>query len=130
MLLKHWIGPKEVAADRVARLVADLGVTPVVARVLVSRGKTEPAEVRRFLRSDLSDLSPPRAFLGADAALDALHEALRERRRILLFGDFDVDGVSGTSIAYRTLRAVGAISIEGTQITIGGRVVRPIAAPI
>jgi single-stranded-DNA-specific exonuclease len=108
MLLKRWIGPKEIASDRVARLVADLGVAPVVARVLVSRGKSEPDEVRRFLRSDLTDLSPPRAFLGADAALDALHEALRERRRILLFGDFDVDGVSGTSIAYRTLQAVGA----------------------
>jgi single-stranded-DNA-specific exonuclease len=108
LLHKHWIGPKEVAADQVARLVADLGCTPAVARVLVSRGKTEPEEVRRFLDSDLSDLSSPREFLGADRALSTLHEALRERRKILIFGDFDVDGVTGTSIAYRTLRALGA----------------------
>jgi len=108
LLHKHWIGPNEIASDRVDRLVSDVGCPPVVARVLVGRGKAEPDEVRRFLRADLADLASPRDFLGADAALETLHDARRSGRRILVFGDFDVDGVTGTSVAYRTLRALGA----------------------
>ncbi len=108
MLHKHWIGPQEIAEEEVARLVRALDCSPVVARVLVARGKTEPDEVGRFLSPNLNDLASPRDFLGADRALELLHEALQNDRKIVIFGDFDVDGVTGTSLTFRTLRSLGA----------------------
>jgi len=107
MLRKRWIGPADIPTDRVSRLVAELQVSPAVARVLAARGKDDPEEARRFLHPTLDQLSPPEAMLGADAAITRILQALRANERILVFGDFDVDGVTGTSLAVRTLRRLG-----------------------
>jgi len=108
MLRKNWIGPAEVPAAEVNRLVGELGVSAAVARVLVARGKGDVEEARRFLNPSLDQLSPPRRMLGADAAIDRIVRALREKERIIVFGDFDVDGVTATSLAFRTLGRLGA----------------------
>ncbi|MGQ0721942.1 MAG: single-stranded-DNA-specific exonuclease RecJ [Candidatus Eiseniibacteriota bacterium] len=108
MRRKNWIEPAPVEAKEVARLVAELGVPAVVARVLVGRGKSDPAEARRFLNPSIDQLSPPRRLRGADVAVDRLLRALSRNERILIFGDFDVDGVTGTSLAVRALRQLGA----------------------
>lgn len=108
MLPKNWIGPPEVPDTDVRRLVAELGVSPAVARVLVGRGKGDVEEARRFLHPSLDQLASPRLLRGADAAIDRLVRALREKERIIVFGDFDVDGVTGTSLALRALRRLGA----------------------
>jgi single-stranded-DNA-specific exonuclease len=88
--------------------VNELGVPQVVARVLVGRGKGDPAEARRFLYPSLDQLSDPRRLRGADVAVDRLLGALSRNEKILIFGDFDVDGVTGTSLAVRALRQLGA----------------------
>jgi len=108
LLRKRWIGPRDIPAADVARLVNELDCSPAVARVLVSRGKADPDEAKRFLDPDLADLAPPRDLLGADRAIDLLLATIRRKQKILIFGDFDVDGVTGTTIAYRTLGALGA----------------------
>lgn len=107
MLRRNWVGPPDIADADVARLRSLFGVSTAVARVLVARGHTVADDAGRFLHPDLGQLSSPRAFLGADAAIDILLECLREKRRILVFGDFDVDGVTGTSLAVRALRRLG-----------------------
>lgn len=107
MLRKRWIGPAETPADQVGRLVEELQVSPAVARVLVARGKHDVEEARRFLHPSLDQLSPPEGLLGAEVAIDRILRALRKNERILVFGDFDVDGVTGASLAVRTLRQLG-----------------------
>jgi single-stranded-DNA-specific exonuclease len=92
----------------VSALVRELGVAPLVARVLVGRGKDDVDVARRFLEPSLDQLSDPLLFLGADVAIERLLRALREKQKIVVFGDFDVDGVTGTSLAFRTLSELGA----------------------
>jgi single-stranded-DNA-specific exonuclease len=105
---KNWIGPGEVDAPAVARLAAELQVPEVVARILVGRGKGDVEEARHFLEPSLEHLSSPLGFLNADKAIARLLTALRNNEKIVVFGDFDVDGVTGTSLALRTLRRLGA----------------------
>jgi single-stranded-DNA-specific exonuclease len=103
-----WIEPPVVEPADVERLKQTLNLPTVVARVLAARGKTDPDDAARFLNPDLSLLSSPRLFADADVAIERLLRALRKTEKIVVFGDFDVDGVTGTSLAVTTLRDLGA----------------------
>lgn len=84
------------------------GVSSVVAQLLVARGITDPACVRSFLDAPLSSLPPPEALPGALEAAARLATATAERRPIVVYGDYDVDGVTGTALLYRCLKHCGA----------------------
>jgi single-stranded-DNA-specific exonuclease len=93
----------------VSALAASAGVAPIVARVLVLRGVTTPEDARRFLTPDLTrDWRDPEALPGMPECADAVAEAVRARRRIVVFGDFDVDGLTAAAVACRGLAALGA----------------------
>jgi len=95
--------------DLVRAVALRSGVSAVVARILVARGVVEPDEVRRFLSPDLArDWRSPESIPGMTDAADAVAAAVRARRRILVFGDFDVDGLTAAAVATRGLRALGA----------------------
>jgi single-stranded-DNA-specific exonuclease len=104
---KTWIGPPVVDPASVKRLAEDLGVSMVVARILAGRGH-DPATARAFLSPQMTELASPFRFRGAGEAIDRLRHAIARGERILIFGDFDVDGVTGTSLALRTLQKLGA----------------------
>jgi single-stranded-DNA-specific exonuclease len=85
------------------------GLAPLVARVLAARGFCAPAEVEDFLHPSLvRDWSDPTLICGMTEVADALETAIRARKRILVFGDFDVDGISATALMLRGLAALGA----------------------
>jgi single-stranded-DNA-specific exonuclease len=105
---KTWVGPPSIDESVVPRLVRELGVPLIVARVLASRGRAETGCARAFLHPSLSTLSSPKLLRGADVAIERLNRAIAARERILVFGDFDVDGVTGTSLALLALRRLGA----------------------
>jgi single-stranded-DNA-specific exonuclease len=108
---KTWVGPPVVDAASVQRLAQDLGVSPVVARILAGRGHRDSIAARAFLNPEINGLSSPSLFLGAEQAIERLRRAISHGERILIFGDFDVDGVTGTSLALRALQRLGA-SVE------------------
>ena len=105
---KNWIDPPSVSPAEITTLVDTLRVSPAVARVLVGRGYGDLDAAAHFLHPDLAILASPFDLLGADAAIDRLLTCVREKRRVLVFGDFDVDGVTGTSLAVRVLSRLGA----------------------
>lgn len=95
------------AADPVlvARLERELGVPRFIAATLVARGLDDPAEARRFLSPSLDrDWLNPYTIAGLEAVADALEAAIRRNDHIIVFGDFDLDGISATTV----LRAVCA----------------------
>lgn len=99
------------AADpaAVARIADGLGLPRFVAATLVARGITEPAEVRRFLEPSLDrDWLDPYDIPGLAEVADALEAVMRKSGHIVVFGDFDLDGISATSVLTRGLRALGA----------------------
>ena len=92
----------------VERLVRELKVTPLVARVLVARGIVDPAQAARFLKPSLErDWLDPLLIPGLSAAADRVQGALESGERICVFGDFDVDGISATCLLAEGLRALG-----------------------
>jgi single-stranded-DNA-specific exonuclease len=95
-------------ADAITRLAADLQVSPIVAQLLLNRKVTTASDARRFLQAPLTGLYEPEMLPGAADAADRLWAAVQQRRRICVYGDYDVDGVTGTAILLTTLRLLGA----------------------
>ncbi len=88
------------------RLERELGISHVLSQILVRRGQTEPGAVRAFLAAD--ERHEPNLFAGIDRALELIWRHVRAGSRIIVHGDYDVDGVCATAVLVRALRALGA----------------------
>ena len=100
---KKWI-LKEVADSDVARqLASELGVDPVLAELLVQRGVRTFSQARAFFRPDLGDLYDPFLMKDMDKAVERLHRAVVTGEKILVYGDYDVDGTTAVSLVYSFL---------------------------
>lgn len=86
------------------KLVEELGLSPVVALLLVQRGITSAEEVKKFFRPSLNDLHDPFLMPDMDKAVRRLNKALGNKERILIYGDYDVDGTTAVSLVYKYLR--------------------------
>jgi single-stranded-DNA-specific exonuclease len=94
--------------DAVGRLASSMNVAPVIAQLLHNRGLREAEAARRFLDAPLVGLHPPAALPGAEAAADRLWAAAQAKRKVTVYGDYDVDGVTGIAILMQALAHVGA----------------------
>ncbi len=105
-MAKEWI----VAApwERCAEMAGRWDVAPILAQLLHNRGLTEHDIPDTFLSPSLGDLHPPELLPGARKAASLLAEAVRTGRRIILYGDYDVDGITGVAILWKTLHLAGA----------------------
>ena len=104
---KRWrIKPHD--PDRIADLERSAGIPAVVAQLLICRGIEKPGEVREFLAPKLSGLHEPEELPGASEAAERIWAAIREKKRIIIYGDYDVDGISGTATLLLCLRLLGA----------------------
>ena len=96
-----------VDGGAVARLCRELNIPNLIARLLVLRGVTDPESAYRFLNPALTQLHDP--FLMADMkpAVARLHRALEQREKILIYGDYDVDGTMAVVVLLSALRGLG-----------------------
>ena len=104
MLDKRWIVKPVTNQEAVGRLSAELGVDPVLATLLVQRGVTTFEQARSFFRPDLAELHDPFLMKDMDAAVERLRKAVVSREKILVYGDYDVDGTTAVSLVYSFLR--------------------------
>ena len=95
-------------ADRIARLEEAAGIPSIVAQLLVSRGVYDAESARTFLDAKLTGLRDPELLPGAGAAADLIYAAVCDRRKIVIYGDYDADGMTGTAILLLCLRQLGA----------------------
>ncbi|NQT92678.1 MAG: single-stranded-DNA-specific exonuclease RecJ [Lentisphaerae bacterium] len=96
-------------ADAAERLAAETGLSMCVSRILVSRGVLTGGDANRFLRPRLSDLSDPFLLHGMSDAVEQVRSALEDGKRIVVFGDYDADGVTATALLVSVLRRLGGI---------------------
>ncbi|WP_295234816.1 single-stranded-DNA-specific exonuclease RecJ [Veillonella sp.] len=89
-------------------LVRHLGVYPVVAKLLVNRGIDTVAAGQDFLYGTVNDLLDPYDLKGMAEAVPLIQTAIEEQQRIVVYGDYDVDGITATSLMYRFLTRCGA----------------------
>ena len=94
--------------DRIASLARAAGIPDVVAQLLICRGISDPGDARTFLDPKLSALRDPNELPGCSQAAELIHRAVRDGRRIVIYGDYDVDGITGTAILRECLRMLGA----------------------
>ncbi|MGB8167212.1 MAG: single-stranded-DNA-specific exonuclease RecJ [Chthoniobacteraceae bacterium] len=104
----HWIFPPQIDPAVTTRLARDLGVARFVAELLVRRGMHDPADAARFLQPQLKTLGDPFALPNMAAAVERIFAAFDRGERIVLYGDYDVDGVTSLALLARVLRAYGA----------------------
>ncbi|MCX7712341.1 MAG: single-stranded-DNA-specific exonuclease RecJ [Chthoniobacterales bacterium] len=105
---QRWNLPAVEVNRAAAVLARELGLPLLTSRVLLRNGLTSSAEVQHFLRPKLSTISDPFLLPEMDLAVDRLDAALRHRERILIYCDYDVDGITAAAIVARVLLAYGA----------------------
>ncbi|MGE4285384.1 MAG: single-stranded-DNA-specific exonuclease RecJ [Phycisphaerae bacterium] len=95
-----WV-VRDVEQAALRRLCDDLGVSEVVAKVLLNRDIAQSEQASNFMRPSLKELVPPEKLSGMVAAVERVAAALESREKIAIYGDYDVDGITATSILCR-----------------------------
>ena len=94
--------------DRIEALARESGLSPLVAQLLMTRGVTDAPGARAFLEARLSALHDPGTLPGASEAADRLASAVVQGRKIVIYGDYDVDGVSSATAPFTSIPRAGA----------------------
>lgn len=84
------------------------GIDPVLARIMRNRGLTDLQEMNLYLHGTRAELNDPHLLKDADLAAQILREKIKEKKRIRIIGDYDIDGIQSTYILYCALRRLGA----------------------
>ena len=101
---KRWVYIPEAPADVVENLVQSLKISPTLASILCQRNICTYEEAKHFFRPSLSDLHDPFLMKDMDRAVDRINEALHRNEKILVYGDYDVDGTTSVALMYGFLR--------------------------
>ena len=101
---KKWVVKEQGNPASVRQLAQELGIDSVLANLLVQRGIDTFAKAREFFRPDLSMLHDPFLMKDMDKAVDRMDKAIRDHERILVYGDYDVDGTTAVSLVYSFFR--------------------------
>ncbi len=104
---KKWIVKEPGNPALVRQLSSELGVDQTLANLLVQRNIKSSAEARAFLRPQLDQLHDPFLMKDMNLAVERLSRALNTREKILIYGDYDVDGTTAVSLVYSFLRKYG-----------------------
>jgi len=86
------------------RLSDELNISPIISGMLIKRGISDVQEAKKFFRPQLHDLHDPFLMRDMDKAVDRLNEAMGHKQRILVYGDYDVDGCTSVALVYRFLQ--------------------------
>lgn len=86
------------------RLAKELGISPILGKLLVERGITNPQEAKKFFRPQLPDLHDPFLMKDMDIAVERLNKAMGKKERIMVYGDYDVDGTTSVSLVYKFIQ--------------------------
>lgn len=100
---RKWIVKEQGNPAMVRQLSQELGVDQVLGNLLVQRGIKTYEEARRFFRPDLSMLHDPFLMKDMECAVERLHKAVLSKERVLIYGDYDVDGTTAVALVYSFL---------------------------
>ena len=104
---KRWSIEPDHSQEEV-QLAAELKVSPIVAKLLINRELGDPHKARQFLAADMESLLSPWDLKGMREAVACVTKIMEEGGSIVVYGDYDVDGITATSVVYRFLKRCGA----------------------
>jgi single-stranded-DNA-specific exonuclease len=106
-LLKRWL-VREPETERATSFARTLNVSPIIAGLLIARGYADEDSARKFLRPSPDQLHDPLLMLDMKKAVGRILQAIDAGEKILIYGDYDVDGTTGTVVLRRALKLLGA----------------------
>lgn len=106
-LEKRWVVKSQGEATTVAKLSTELGISPVLANLLVQRGIDTLEKASRFFKPRLEELHDPFLMKDMERAVERIERAVKNREKIMVYGDYDVDGTTAVALVYTFLRRLG-----------------------
>lgn len=108
MRMSKWVVQQ---VDPVAQknLMQETGISAILASLLINRGYENPQEVLEFLNPSLDQLSSPFEMVNMGAAVERILESVERKEKIVVYGDYDVDGICASVMLYQGLKTLGAI---------------------
>lgn len=100
----NYESPTSEQKKAAEELRAKLGISPVMAGILIQRNITTESAAKRFFRPQLNDLINPFLMKDMDVAVDRLNDAMGRKERIMVYGDYDVDGCTAVALVYKFLQ--------------------------
>ena len=104
---KRWVVKPQGNPEAVAAMAAATGISPGLANLLVQRGIDTLEKAKKFFNPQLSDLHDPFLMKDMDKAVERVERAVRNREKIMVYGDYDVDGTTAVALVYKFLRQIG-----------------------
>lgn len=102
-----WIVRDRPEREKAEAIASDFGLRPLVAELILQRGFTDPDEIAQFLQPRLNDLSNPFRLPNMEAAVARIFQAIDNNESVVIYGDYDVDGVTSLTLLHGTLSAYG-----------------------
>ncbi len=109
--IKNWVlheNPQDINSEDVTKIAAELGISTVLARLLVSRGYRTPQAAHAFICMESELLYNPFLMQDMERAVNRIRRAIRLKEKITIYGDYDVDGVTAVCTLYLYLKRKGA----------------------
>lgn len=108
MVDKIWkFKNKNLRTEDIKRISQKYQISPVITTVLLNRG-IEENDISAYLKKSMSDVVNPNLMLDMDKAVTRITEAVKRKEKIAVYGDYDVDGITSTSLLYEFLSSIGA----------------------
>jgi single-stranded-DNA-specific exonuclease len=104
MMEKRWVIREKADDNLVAKLAGEVGVSRALANLMVQRNIKTPGEAKAFFEPDLSYLHDPFLMKDMNSAVERVSTAIKRNERILVYGDYDVDGITAVAMMYSFLR--------------------------
>lgn len=96
--------PTEEQKEAARALAKEIGISPILCKLLLERGIKKAAAAKRFFRPQLNELHDPFLMKDMDVAVERLNKAMGRKERILVYGDYDVDGTTAVALVYKFLQ--------------------------
>ncbi len=97
--------------ENLESIINEFQLSELIARAMINRGIDTVPKAKAYLESDLNRLGNPFLLKGMEPAVDVVYEAIAQKERICVYGDYDVDGITSTVLMIKTLRRLGADAV-------------------
>ncbi len=104
---KRWVVREPGDPEVVASFAKTLGIAPELAELLIQRGIETPEKAKNFFEPSLDTLHDPFLMKGMERAVERVHQAITSNEKVMVYGDYDVDGTTAVALVYKFLRQVG-----------------------
>ena len=104
---KRWVVKPQGDSEAVAKLASVLRISPVLANLLVQRGIDTVEKAEKFFKPSLADLHDPFLMKDMEKAVERVERAVANQEKIMVYGDYDVDGCTAVALVYKFLRQIG-----------------------